>query len=79
MILQKKHVNWQRRVIDVLKLGGLWAVPASGAIIKRINDTTVRIEDAGNDPVLLKQIVAHIQAAGFTVEGREQLAYTVQE
>ena len=70
MTLDKKHVEWQRRVIDVLKIGGRWIVPASGAVVERIGEKTVKIIQDGDDDVLLAQIVAHIEAAGFTIEPR---------
>ncbi len=66
--LNPDHVRWQKNLLASLKVGGVWGVPASGALIEKSGDARVKIKMPGNDAKLLGQIKEHIVAAGYTIE-----------
>lgn len=68
------HVDWTRRTIDLLKIGGVWAIPMwPGCIVTRTGETTVRIAYGVLPPDSddMQTLRSYIMAAGFTVEDNE--------
>ena len=68
--LNPAHVQWQKNILDSLKIGGTWMIPRTLTIGHRTGENTVKIEGGFPEERLL---VAHIRAAGYTIEkdGRE--------
>lgn len=75
--LRKEHVEWQKMVLDALKIGGIWGIPATGMILRRTGEQTVNIDRPGNDDALRIATIAHCQAAGYGVHDWLKLDYEI--
>ena len=77
MTLDSSHIQWTRATVNSLKVGGVWAVPRSGALVSRTGEAEVEIAvppDAGADQVDDAILIArHCTAAGFEVTLTEEL------
>lgn len=84
--LKQSDIDWTKRQIEMLIIGGIWGVPRSGLMIQRTGQNEVQLTAAlphqeGMDitPEQLKAfqqddwnlIRQHIEAAGFTVKAQE--------
>lgn len=67
MKLNPDHVQWQKNLLDALTIGGTWGIPAYGAIIKRVGEKQIEIVNRGDDEDELALLIAHIEAAGYSI------------
>lgn len=73
--MNPEHVLWQKRLYDSMKIGGVWEIPATGTLVKKVSEDTIEIVFPGNySPKQLKMVrdvIDHSIAAGFKVKGNE--------
>lgn len=44
--LRPEHVEWQRQVFQLLRIGGVWAFPGAGLIFRRRAENVVVCDDS---------------------------------
>jgi hypothetical protein len=60
--LNPAHVQWQKQVLDMMKIGGIWAGKDWPIIVKKVSENEVEIITAPDD-----RVRQHIEAAGYKV------------
>jgi hypothetical protein len=67
MTLQPHHVAWQKKLLDTLKVGGVWGVPSNGMIVRKTGTNTVEIVSSADNLKAEMLVRAHIEAAGYKI------------
>lgn len=71
--MQKEHVKWSRSLFDSLNDGGIWLVPRSGLVYRRLGNELHLVErladfDESEQESDVAEIAAHFGAAGVVVK-----------
>lgn len=70
--LNPDHVRWQKQVLGMMKVGGVWVGKDQPVIVKKVSEDSVVIVMAPSDLVR-----RHIEAAGYRVveeaEGKQTI------
>jgi hypothetical protein len=61
----QEHIDWTRRQLSLVKIGGVWIIPRSMTIVTRETGDSVSI--LGPESAPGSALVAHIEAAGFKI------------
>jgi hypothetical protein len=64
----KNAVTWTKRMLKDLNIGGVWAVPRSGMMIRKIAEDRVEITEGYADDFSIPKVLAK---AGFKITVKE--------
>lgn len=62
-MLDPQYIQWQRTLLNAIKIGGRWYIPRSPTIVFKVSKDTVRIEGEIFEPLLR----SYIEAAGYRI------------
>jgi len=69
--LDPNHVAWTRRLLDMIKVGGVWGIPNASLIVHKTGEDRIMFTLPNEEQDTLdsmKIVSAHAIAAGYTVE-----------
>jgi hypothetical protein len=67
MTLEPQNVAWQKKLLDTLKIGGVWGVPRNGMMVRKTGANSVEITRPADDVEDEIVIRTHIEAAGYKI------------